>query len=82
MTMKVHVLSASEDDLLPTSALMTLSLMQKRKTKNHHKVQNGDRSRQDKTNDKQPKWLQKSDQDKRSEARRSVELQVSWGNHL
>ena len=43
---------------------------------NHHKVQNGDRSRQDKSDDKQPKWLPKRDQDKRSEARRSGELQV------
>ena len=46
------------------------------------KVQNGDRSRQDKIDDKQPKWLPKSDQDKRSEARRSGKLQVPWGNHL
>ena len=30
----------------------------------------------------QPKWFPKTDQDKRSEARRSGELQVSWGNHL
>ena len=29
-----------------------------------------------------PKWLSKRDQDKRSEARRSGKLQVSWGNHL
>ena len=76
MTMKV--VSASKDDLLPTSALqMTLSSLQKRKKKqessrpsryNHHKVQNGDRPRQDKSDDKQPKWLPKRDQDKRSEA--------------
>ena len=46
---------------------------------NHHKVQNGDRSRQDSSDDKQHKWLPKRDQDKRSEARRSGELQVSWG---
>ena len=39
-------------------------------------VQNGDRPRQDKSDDKQPKWLPKRDQDKRSEARRSGELQV------
>ena len=32
---------------------------------------NGDRSRQDKSDDKQPKWFPKIDQDKRSEARRS-----------
>ena len=31
---------------------------------NHHKVQNGDRPRQDKSDDKQPKWLPKRDQDK------------------
>ena len=31
---------------------------------------------------KQPKWLPKRDQDKRSEARRSGKLQVPWGNHL
>ena len=46
------------------------------------KVQNGDRSSQDKSNDKQPKWLPKRDQDKRSEARRSGKLQVPWSNHL
>ena len=49
---------------------------------NHHKVQNGDLPRQDKSDDKQPKWLPKRDQDKRSEARRSGELQVPWSNHL
>ena len=49
---------------------------------NHHKVQNGDRPRQDKSDDKQPKWLPKRDQDKRSEARRSGKLQVPWSNHL
>ena len=43
---------------------------------NHHKVQNGDRSRKDKSDDKQPKWLPTRDQDKRSEARRSGEFQV------
>ena len=43
---------------------------------NHHKVQNGDRLRQDTSDDKQPKWLPTRDQDKRSEARRSGELQV------
>ena len=31
---------------------------------------------------KKPKWLPKRDQDKRSEARRSGELQVPWSNHL
>ena len=45
-------------------------------------VQNGDWSRQDKSDDKQPKWLPKRDQDKRSEARRSGKLQVPWSNHL
>ena len=30
---------------------------------NHHKVQNGDRPRQDKSDDKQSKWLPKRDQD-------------------
>ena len=49
---------------------------------NHHKVQNGDRSRQDKSEDTQPKWLPKRDQNKRSEARRRGELQVPWSNHL
>ena len=49
-------------------------------TTRYHKVQNGDRSRQDKSDDKQPKWLPKRDQDKRSEARRSGELQVPWDN--
>ena len=34
------------------------------------------------SDDKQPKWLPKRDQDKRSEARRSGELQVPWSNHL
>ena len=46
---------------------------------NHHKVQNGDRSRQDKSDDKHPKWLPKRDQDKSSEARMSGKLQVPWG---
>ena len=32
---------------------------------NHHKVQNGVRPRQDKSDDKQPKWLPKGDQVKR-----------------
>ena len=41
------------------------------------KVQKRDRSRQDKSDDKQPKWLPNRDQDKRSEARRSGKLQVS-----
>ena len=36
----------------------------------------------DKSDDKQPKWLPKRDQDKRSEARSSGELQVPRGNHL
>ena len=49
---------------------------------NHHNVQNGDRSRQDKSDDKQPKWIPKRDQDKKSEARRSGELQVPWSNNL
>ena len=35
-----------------------------------------------KMEDKQPKWLPKRDQDKRSEARRSGKLQVLRGNHL
>ena len=48
----------------------------------HHKVQNGDRHKQDKSDEKQPKWLPKRDQDKRSEARRSGELQVPWSNRL
>ena len=34
------------------------------------------------SDDKQPKRLPKGDRDKRSEARRSGELQVPWGNHL
>ena len=34
---------------------------------NHHKVQNGDRSRQDNSHDRKPNWLPKRDQDKRSE---------------
>ena len=50
---------------------------------NHHKIQNRNRPRQDKSDDKQPKWLSKRVQDKKkSEARRSGELQVSWSNHL
>ena len=57
--------------------------MQKMKKKlasryNHYKEENGDRPRQDKSDDKQPKWLPKRDQDKRSETRRSGELQVPW----
>ena len=35
-----------------------------------------------KSDDKQPKWFPKRDQDKRSEARRSGKFQVPWGNHL
>ena len=72
MTMKV--VSASKD-LLPTSALqMTLSRFRGGRRSwrsgrpsryNHHKVQNGDRSRQDKSDGRQPKWLPKRDQDKR-----------------
>ena len=42
----------------------------------------GDPSRQDESDDKQSHWLPKRDQNKRSEARRSGELQVPWGNHL
>ena len=49
---------------------------------NHHKVQNEDRSRKDKSDDKQSKWLPKRDQHNRSEARRSEELQVPSGSHL
>ena len=49
---------------------------------NHHKLQDRDRPRQDKSDDKQPKWLPQRDQDKRSEARRSGELQVLWSSHL
>ena len=49
---------------------------------NHHKIQNADRPRQHKSGDKQPKWLPKRDQDKRSEARRSGKLQVPWSSHL
>ena len=36
------------------------------------------RSRQDKSDDKQPKLLPKRDQDERSETRRSGELQIPW----
>ena len=84
----VHVVSASEDDLLPTFALrMTLSLMQRRKKKlasryNYYKVQNGDWSRQDESDYKQPKCLPKIDQDKRSEARSNGEHQLPWSNQL
>ena len=64
MTMKV--VSASED-LLPTSALQ-ITCRKCRKGRrswhtgrpsqfNHHKVQNGDRFKQDKGDNKQPKWL-------------------------
>ena len=35
----------------------------------HHKIQNGDRSRQDKSDDKQPKWLPKRDQDEKKSQR-------------
>ena len=77
----MKVVSASEDDLLPTSALqMTLLSMQTRRRSqrpgrlswfNNLKVQNGDWFRQDESDDKHPKWLPKRDQDKRSEARTS-----------
>ena len=36
----------------------------------------------DKTKVMTSKWLPKRDQDKKSEARRSGELQVPWSNHL
>ena len=49
---------------------------------NHHKLPNGDRPRQDKSYDKQPKWLPKRDQAKRSEAMRNGGLQVPGSNHL
>ena len=35
-----------------------------------------------KSDDKQPKWLPKRYQDKRSKAGRSGKLQVPWDNHL
>ena len=34
------------------------------------------------SDDKHPKWLPQRDQDKRSVARRSGELEVPWSNHL
>ena len=37
---------------------------------------------EDKSDDERPRWLPKRNQDKRSEARRSRELQVLWSNHL
>ena len=43
---------------------------------NRHKVQNGDWSRQDESDDKQPKWLPERDQYKRSETRSSGELAI------
>ena len=43
----------------------------------HHKVQIGDRPREDKSDDKQPKWLPKRDQDKRSERTSSTLEQSS-----
>ena len=36
----------------------------------------------DKSDDKQPKWLPKRDQDERSEAKRNGELQAPLSNHL
>ena len=45
-------------------------------------AEDADRSRQDKSDDKQPKWLPKRDQDERSAARRSGKLQEPWDNHL
>ena len=52
----------------------------------YHKVQNRDWSRQDESDDrgddKQPKWLPKRNQDKRSETRVSGELQVPGISHL
>ena len=45
----------------------------------NYKVQHGDWSRQDESDDKQPKWLPKRDQDKRSDARSSG---APWSNHL
>ena len=90
MTMKV--VSALEDDLLPTSALqMTTNLrFADDIVVNAEEEEEGGilvdhldtTTRQDKSDDKQPKWRPKRDQDKRSEARRSGELQVPWSNHL
>ena len=65
----MKVVSASEDDLLPTSALQMTYVINAEEE-------------EDKSDDKQPKWLPKRDQDKRSEARRSGEFQIPWSNHL
>ena len=71
--MSIKVVTASEDDLLPTSDLqMTCKCRRRRKSwrpcrpsrYNHHNVQNGDWSRQDESDDTQPKWLPKRDQEK------------------
>ena len=89
MTMKV--LSASEDDLLPTSALqMTVVNADEEeeagvlvdrfdRTTTRYKMEIGPDKTKVMTNNK---WLPKRDQTKRSEPRRSGELQVPWGNHL
>ena len=90
----MKVVSASEDGRLITNFRFTDDIVVNAEEEeeagvlgrpsryNHHKVQNGDRPKQDKSDDKQPKWLPKRDQDKRTEARRSGELQVTWSNHL
>ena len=44
-------------------------------------TEDGDWSRQDESNNKQLKWLPKRDQDKRSPARSTGELQVPWNNN-
>ena len=46
------------------------------------KVQNGDLSKQYESDYKQPRLIPKKDQDKRSEARSSGELQLPWSNYL
>ena len=59
----MHV-SASKDDLLPTSPFQ-MKLKKKLASRyNYHKVRNGDWSTQDESDDKQPKWLPKGDQEK------------------
>ena len=83
----MKVMSASEDDLLPThfadDIVLRRSLRPGRPSRyNHHKVQNGNWSGQDESDNKQPKRLPKRDQDKKSEARNSGELQVPSSNHL
>ena len=70
------------DDIVVNAEEEEADVLVDRLDTNHHNVQNGERSRKNKSDDKQHKWLHNRDQDKRLKARRSGELQVPWISHL